>query len=115
MLFLCKCIFSEKIVKFHANENICLVMLNFRLHCLFGLQVQRDCAVVFGPHFTSDGLVNRCLEFAVSLDHIMDFTRLRALNSLFSMLNQCVRNILTYNSGHPDFPMAVSELFFYIN
>ena len=35
----------------------------------------------------------------------MDFTRLRALGSLFSMLNQMVRNILLYNHQHADFPM----------
>ena len=35
----------------------------------------------------------------------MDFTRLRALNSLFSMLHQLVRNILNYNQTHPDFPL----------
>ena len=36
----------------------------------------------------------------------MDFTRLRALNSLFSMLHQLVRNILNYNQTHPDFPLG---------
>ena len=70
--------------------------------------MQRDCAATLSAHFTSDGLVNRCLEYAMDLEHVMDFTRLRALNSLFSMLNQAARNILSYNAGHPDFPMAVS-------
>ena len=70
-------------------------------------QVQRDCADLLAPHFTSDGLVVRALQYALKLDHIMDFTRLRALNSLFSMLNQLVRNVLNYNQSHPDFPMSV--------
>ncbi|XP_053373809.1 cytoplasmic dynein 1 heavy chain 1-like isoform X4 [Mercenaria mercenaria] len=79
------------------------------------LQVQRDCAVVLSGHLTSDGLVNRCLEFAMDLEHIMDFTRLRAMNSLFSMLNQAVRNILNYNANHPDFPMAQNQLESYMS
>ena len=37
----------------------------------------------------------------------MDFTRLRALNSLFSLLNQGVRNVIAYNRNHCDFPMQV--------
>jgi len=37
----------------------------------------------------------------------MDYTKLRALTSLFSMLNQAVRNVLNYNHNHPDFPMLV--------
>ena len=72
-------------------------------------QVQHDTADLLTPHFASDGLVIRTLQFAESLDHIMDFTRLRALTSLFSMLNQLIRNVLYYNLTHVDFPMGVSE------
>ncbi len=70
-------------------------------------QVQNDCADLLVSHFASDGLVVKALQYAEKLDHIMDFTRLRALNSLFSMLNQMVRNVLNYNQSHPDFPMPV--------
>ena len=70
------------------------------------LQVQRDAASVLQSYFSLDGIIIKCLEFGKSLDHIMDFTRFRALNSLFSMLNQGVRNVLAYNRTH-DFPMQV--------
>ena len=40
----------------------------------------------------------------------MDFTRLRALGSLFSMIKQSVRNILQYNHTHADFPMQIDTL-----
>ena len=59
------------------------------------------------PHFASDGLVIRTLEFAYKQEHIMDFTRLRAIGSLLSMLSQGIRNIAQYNNTHPDFPMQV--------
>ncbi|XP_022254853.1 dynein heavy chain, cytoplasmic-like [Limulus polyphemus] len=78
------------------------------------LQVQRDVAAILAPHFTSDGLVIRALEFAMRQEHVMDFTRLRALGSLFSMLNQSCRNILNYNHTHPDFPMQQDQLERYI-
>jgi len=71
--------------------------------------VQCQCADLLAPHFTSDGLVVKALRFAEKLDHIMDFTRLRALTSLFSMLNQMMRNIINYNNTHQDFPMPVSS------
>ncbi|KAK7504322.1 hypothetical protein BaRGS_00004626, partial [Batillaria attramentaria] len=73
------------------------------------LQVQRDAASVLNPYFSLDGIIMKCLEFGKGLDHIMDFTRLRALNSLFSMLNQGVRNVLSYNRSH-DFPMQTDHL-----
>lgn len=69
-------------------------------------QTQRDVATVLEPFFQPDCLVDRCLAFASQLEHIMDFTRLRALTSLFSMVNDGVRSILNYNGTHPDFPMS---------
>lgn len=78
------------------------------------LQVQRDCADLLAPHFNSNSLVPRCLQYAETLEHIMDFTRLRALNSLFSMLHQMVRNVLNYNQTHPDFPMQFDVLEQYV-
>ncbi|XP_022096690.1 cytoplasmic dynein 1 heavy chain 1-like isoform X2 [Acanthaster planci] len=78
------------------------------------MQIQTDCANILAPHFTSDALVIRTLEYAFTQEHIMDFTRLRALGSLFSMLNQGVRNILQYNNTHHDFPMQREQMEKYI-
>lgn len=55
------------------------------------LQVQQDVANLLQPFLQPDGVVIRCLEHAMEQEHIMDFTRLRALSSLSSMLNQSVR------------------------
>lgn len=74
------------------------------------VQVQRDAAAVLMPFFSLDGIIIKCLEFGQKLEHIMDFTRFRALNSLFSMLNQGVRNVLAYNRTH-DFPMQVKGVY----
>lgn len=71
------------------------------------LQIQRDSASILQPYFAPDGLVNKCMEFGNRIDHIMDYTRLRALGTLFSMINQSVRNVISYNSAHSDFPMQV--------
>ncbi|XP_060529688.1 dynein heavy chain, cytoplasmic isoform X3 [Cylas formicarius] len=78
------------------------------------LQVQVEIANLLQPFLQPDGLVIRCLEYAMEQEHIMDFTRLRALSSLFSMLNQSVRNVLQYNHGHSDFPLPYETLERYI-
>ncbi|KAK7789348.1 hypothetical protein R5R35_002380 [Gryllus longicercus] len=78
------------------------------------LQVQHEVASILQSYFSPDGLVVRCLEFATRQEHIMDFTRLRALSSLFSMLNQGVRNVLQYNHTHADFPLPSEQLERYI-
>ncbi|KAK8783262.1 hypothetical protein V5799_015396, partial [Amblyomma americanum] len=72
------------------------------------LQTQRDVALILQPYFGSEGLVVRALEWASRQEHVMDFTRFRALGSLFSMLNQATHNVLAYNHSHPDFMMQVS-------
>ncbi|CAN7982336.1 unnamed protein product [Ixodes hexagonus] len=78
------------------------------------LQVQRDVALILQPYFGSDGLVVRCLDWAARQEHVMDFTRFRALGSLFSMLNQATHNVLTYNHTHSDFAMQHDQLEKYI-
>ncbi|XP_064484606.1 dynein heavy chain, cytoplasmic-like isoform X2 [Ornithodoros turicata] len=78
------------------------------------LQVQRDVAAVLQPFFGSEGLVVRALEWAARQEHVMDFTRFRALGSLFSMLNQSAHNVLHYNHSHVDFPMQQDHLEKYI-
>ncbi|XP_063712959.1 cytoplasmic dynein 1 heavy chain 1-like isoform X4 [Symsagittifera roscoffensis] len=70
------------------------------------MQVQNDVAAVLEPHFAEGGIVSRVLEQAASLDHIMEYTKLRVLSTLFSMLNQIARNIIKYNRDHADFPLA---------
>jgi len=66
------------------------------------------------PHMASDGLILKTMEYASSKDHIMDFTRMRALSSLFSLLNQGVRNVLLYNQQHQDFPMTQDQVESYV-
>lgn len=78
------------------------------------MQVQLDVAAILQTHFSPDGIVVKSLEYAMKQEHIMDFTRLRALSSLFSMLNQSIRNILQYNHSHADFPLRSEQLEQYI-
>lgn len=78
-----------------------------RVFCLI-FQLQKDFVDIIQEHFAPGGLVVKCLEFAFTQEHVMDFTRMRALESLFSMVHQGVRNVLLYNQQHPDFPMTVS-------
>ena len=80
------------------------------------LSVQREVGAILSPHLTPDGLVVKCLEYAVkNIEHIMDFTRMRALSSLFALVNQSIRNVVQYNNMHPDFPMQPDQLEKYIS
>ncbi|CDW96237.1 hypothetical protein [Sporisorium scitamineum] len=74
------------------------------------LQVQRAVADALAPFFEDDGLVNGALDFARTVPHIMDFTEARALSTLFSLINKTIRNILDYNTQHPDFPLGADQI-----
>jgi hypothetical protein len=52
-------------------------------------------AEVLAPYFEPQNLVDRMLEYAASKEHIMDFTRLRVLTSMFALLNKGINNIIT--------------------
>ncbi|XP_041352869.1 LOW QUALITY PROTEIN: cytoplasmic dynein 1 heavy chain 1-like [Gigantopelta aegis] len=79
------------------------------------LRIQQDAKAVFTPFFASNGLINKSIEYAATLEHVMDFTRLRALTSLFSLLNQGVRNVIAYNRNHCDFPMQQDQMERYLS
>lgn len=78
------------------------------------LTTQRFIADTIEPYFGDDGLVEKSLRFASTVDHIMDFTSIRALTTLFSLMNKTTRNIIEYNSQHPDFPLQNEQVESYI-
>ncbi|KAI8810266.1 dynein heavy chain [Cladochytrium replicatum] len=69
------------------------------------LHTQRIAADTIAPFFEPEGLVVKALDYARDIEHIMDLTRMRVLDTLFSLINKTVRNVLDYNLTHPDFPM----------
>lgn len=63
----------------------------------------------------TDGLVLKALDEAKKYNHIMEFTNIRALNTLFSLLNKACRNVLEYNVQHVDFPLDPEQIESYIS
>ncbi|KAL4069341.1 dynein heavy chain and region D6 of dynein motor-domain-containing protein [Scleroderma citrinum] len=78
------------------------------------LVTQTQVASILQRYFADDDLVSSALEFAESIDHIMDFTTTRALHTLFSLLNKTARNIIEYNIQHPDFPLPMEKVEQYV-
>ncbi|GAA5901689.1 dynein heavy chain [Sporobolomyces salmoneus] len=74
------------------------------------LLTQRLVASKLETYFEQDGLVPKALEYASTVDHIMEFTPSRALTTLFSLLNKSLRNIADYNAQHSDFPLQPDQV-----
>ncbi|KAF5378700.1 hypothetical protein D9757_010781 [Collybiopsis confluens] len=78
------------------------------------LETQKKVATILERYFSEGDLVSSALTFAESIEHIMDFTTTRALNTLFSLINKTVRNVIDYNSEHPDFPLPPERVEQYV-
>ncbi|KAJ2451292.1 dynein heavy chain [Coemansia sp. RSA 2336] len=72
------------------------------------MRVQTLASRVLAPHLASGGLIERALAMAQqNQDHIMEFTRARALATLFALLDKAVLEIIEYDMQHSDFPLPV--------
>ena len=78
-------------------------------------ETQKQIVTILEPFFAHDGLVNGALEFARSNAHIMDYTTIRALNTLFSLLRATIRNVLDHNVRHSDFPLPADRIEAYVH
>ena len=78
------------------------------------LETQKHIATILERYFADGDLVDSALTYAESIEHIMDFTITRALNTLFSLINKTVRNIIEYNMQHSDFPLSAERVEQYV-
>ena len=69
------------------------------------LIVQGPAADLLQHYLGTESLLKNALEGARRLNHIMEFTEIRAVNTLFSLLNKACRTIIDYNLQHEDFPL----------
>ncbi|THH01513.1 hypothetical protein EW026_g1200 [Hermanssonia centrifuga] len=78
------------------------------------LATQKQVAAILEPFFADEDLVFLALAYAETIEHIMDFTKTRALNTLFSLINKTVRNVIEYNMQHSDFPLSPERVEQYV-
>ncbi|KAK3324626.1 dynein heavy chain, N-terminal region 1-domain-containing protein [Cercophora scortea] len=78
------------------------------------LAVQGQAADLLDAYLTTDDFILQALEQAEEFNHIMEFTVARVLNTLFSLLNKAVRDIIEYNTQHSDFPLEPEQAEAYI-
>ena len=74
------------------------------------LVIQKQVADLLEHFFATEHLLENALKEARKYDHIMEFTEIRVLNTLFSLLNKACRNIIEYNVQHEDFPLDPEQV-----
>ncbi|KAL1605495.1 dynein heavy chain [Nothophoma quercina] len=79
------------------------------------LATQRLVADFLKIKLTQDRFIEKALSMARKFNHIMEFTDIRALNTLFSLLNKACRNVIEYNIQHQDFPLEDDKMEAYLS
>ena len=65
--------------------------------------------------FDHNGLVQKALEEVEKLPHVMDFTRIRVVESMFALLRKGTTNIIDYNEENSEFPLDDDKIFAYMS
>ncbi|KAI5123747.1 hypothetical protein M0805_000339 [Coniferiporia weirii] len=78
------------------------------------LLTQKEIASILEQYFADGDIISSALQYAESIEHIMDFTITRALNTLFSLINKTARNVIEYNIQHSDFPLSNDKVEQYV-
>ncbi|ELR09608.1 Dynein heavy chain, cytoplasmic [Pseudogymnoascus destructans] len=74
------------------------------------LAIQEEVSDLLQSYLKTEDFLLTALEHAENFKHIMEFTVARVLNTLFSLLNKTVRDIVEYNAQHVDFPLDSDQV-----
>ncbi|KAG2383610.1 hypothetical protein C9374_004281 [Naegleria lovaniensis] len=66
--------------------------------------IQQKVASIISP-FCED-IISKCITFSKQLEHVMEYSTVRSLTSLFSFINDSIQAVQDYNFTHIDFPMS---------
>ncbi|KAI4214893.1 MAG: hypothetical protein LQ351_002606 [Letrouitia transgressa] len=79
------------------------------------LAIQNEVANLIEDYLTTGDLLGNALKEARRFSHIMEFTEIRALTTLFSLLNKSCRMVIEYNVQHDDFPLENEQIQAYVS
>eukprot|EP01028_Stygiella_incarcerata_P008770 TRINITY_DN39309_c0_g2_i1.p1 TRINITY_DN39309_c0_g2~~TRINITY_DN39309_c0_g2_i1.p1 ORF type:complete len:4682 (+),score=1220.36 TRINITY_DN39309_c0_g2_i1:150-14195(+) len=75
---------------------------------------QNNCLKIVSPFLKDDSLVGMVLPVAEKMFHVMEFSRIRVLGSLFSLIDATLLQVYEYNRSR-EFPMRPDELKNYVS
>ncbi|KAL1303469.1 hypothetical protein AAFC00_006850 [Neodothiora populina] len=77
--------------------------------------IQHQIADLLQEQLTRNNFCKVVLDEARRMAHIMEFTEIRALTTLFSLLRKTCRDVIEYNAQHPDFPLQPEQVEAYLS
>mmetsp|Transcript_20729 Transcript_20729/g.31812 ORF Transcript_20729/g.31812 Transcript_20729/m.31812 type:complete len:256 (+) Transcript_20729:7036-7803(+) len=80
-------------------------------------RIRKQCVDAISAMFDdSEGpsYMTKTIEHAESLTHVMEFTKIRALESFFALVRRGISNVIEYNENHSDFPLSEGQVTSYM-
>ena len=65
--------------------------------------------------FDKNGLVQKALDEVEKMPHVMDFTKIRVVESMFALLRKGTTNIIDYNEENREFPLDDEKIYQYMS
>ena len=78
-------------------------------------QVRHQAVEALKPFFEPGCFVQQALDEVEKYNHIMDFTKIRVIESMFALLRKGTSNIIEYNDNHNEFPFTDDQIFTYMS
>ncbi len=76
--------------------------------------LRKKCVEAVRPYFINNGFADKALEISAKYNHIMEFSRIRVIESMFALLRKGTSNIIDYNENHSEFPLTEDQSINYI-
>ncbi len=73
---------------------------------LYQRHVRKRCVDSIRVLFEEDGFVTKALDYSMTLQHVMEFTRIRCLEAMFALIRKGITNVLDFNESRPDFHLT---------
>ena len=96
------------------NEKVINLLTKFDKINDFSTTTRIKCVETIRFLFNPKGFVSQAIEVASKFNHIMEFTRIRVIESMFALVRKGVTNILEYNENHSEFPMNDNQIASYM-
>ena len=81
----------------------------------YNTQVRTKAADSIKTFFEPNNLVQKALEAVEEYNHVMEYTKIRVIESMFALLRRGTTNIIEYNDNHSEFPMTDEQIFTYMS
>jgi dynein heavy chain 1, cytosolic len=81
----------------------------------YATSVRQKSVECIRPLFMPNGFVHQALDLSSKYTHVMDFTRIRVIESMFALVRKGITNILEYNENHSEYPFSDEQISSYIS